>query len=98
MNERSPYLTSVLCFLAGGIAGAGASLLLAPQSGKATREAIARKVARSSASVRGLRDRAVTRGEEIWDEAAHRVGDAASALSGNGERKGGKKIEAPPAV
>jgi hypothetical protein len=44
-----------------------------------------------------LRDRMVTRGEEIWDETAHRVEDAASALSGNLERRPGKRSEAPPA-
>ena len=44
MNERSAYLSSMFCFLAGGVAGAGISLLLAPQSGKATRQMMAGKV------------------------------------------------------
>jgi hypothetical protein len=30
-----------------------------------------------------LKDRVVRRGEELLDEAAHRVGTAASALAGN---------------
>jgi gas vesicle protein len=38
MNERLPHLSSMLWFVVGGIAGAGISLLLAPQSGKATRQ------------------------------------------------------------
>jgi gas vesicle protein len=95
MNERSPYLSSVICFLAGGVAGAGISLLLAPQSGKATRQMMARKLSGSADSVRELRDRIVTRGEEAWDEAAHRVGEAAFALSGSVERKAGKRSEIP---
>jgi gas vesicle protein len=33
MNERLPYLSSMLWFVLGGVAGAGISLLLAPQSG-----------------------------------------------------------------
>jgi gas vesicle protein len=97
MNARSPYLLSTLGFLAGGIAGAGIALLLAPQSGKATREMMKRKVSDGADSVRSLGDRVVTRGEQIWDETALRVGDAASALSGTLDRSPGRKIEAPPA-
>jgi len=86
MNARSPYLLSTLGFLAGGITGAAIALLLAPQSGKATRQMMARKVDGGVGSVRGLRDRVVARGEEIWDEAGLRVGEAAAALSGSVER------------
>jgi hypothetical protein len=35
-------------------------------------------------SARGLKDRAVRRGEEVRDETVRRVGAAASALAGNG--------------
>ena len=48
-------------------------------------------------SARGLRDRVVNRSEAIWEEAAQRVGDAASALSGTAERKSEKRSEAPSA-
>jgi gas vesicle protein len=94
MNEQSPYLSSIVFFLAGGVAGAGLSLLLAPQSGKATRQMMASRLKVSADSVRELRDRVVTRGEEAWDEAAHRVGEALSGV----ERKDGKRGEAPTAV
>jgi hypothetical protein len=87
MNERSPYVSSILFFLAGGLAGAGASLLLAPRSGRDTREAIARRVGESARSVRGLRDRVLTRGR-----------DAASAIAGNGEQKAEEILEAPSPV
>jgi gas vesicle protein len=97
MNARSPYLSSPLWFLAGGIAGAGIALLLAPQSGKAIRQMMARKVSGGAHSARSFGDRVVTRGEEIWDETAHRVENAASALSGTLERKPGRGSEAPPA-
>ncbi len=90
MNDQSPYLSPILCFLAGGIAGAGLSLLLAPQSGKATRQMMAGKLRQSADAARALRDSIVTRGEDAWDEAAHRVGGAASALSGGVERKPAK--------
>jgi gas vesicle protein len=102
MNEQStpspsPYLSAMVAFLAGGIAGAGLSLLLAPQSGKATRQMMAGRLKGGADSARGLRDRVVTRGEEAWDEAALRVRDAASALSG-AERKDGKRSDATPAL
>ncbi len=97
MNERLPYLSSMLWFVLGGVAGAGISLLLAPQSGKATREMIVRKVDGGADSVREFRDRVVTRGEEAWDEAGLRVGEAVSALSGGVERKTGKRSEVRPA-
>ena len=97
MNERLPHLSSMLWFVAGGVAGAGISLLLAPQSGKATRQLIVRKVNGGADSVREFRDRVVTRSEEAWDEAGLRVGEAVSALSGSAERKTVKKGEALPA-
>lgn len=84
MNDRTAYITPMLCFLAGGFAGASVALLLAPQSGEATREAMRRKLRETDVSARGLKDRVVRRGEELRDEAARRVGAAASALAGNG--------------
>lgn len=40
MTNGDRALTAVLTFLAGGVIGAGAALLLAPQSGKKTRKVI----------------------------------------------------------
>jgi gas vesicle protein len=97
MNDRSPYVSSMFVFLVGAAAGAGLGLLLAPRSGRATRQMMASRLGESADSVRALRDRAVTRGGEAWDEAAHRVGEAASALSGGAERQSGKRSEVPPA-
>jgi gas vesicle protein len=88
MRERSSYLSSAYCFVAGAFAGAGLSLLLAPQSGQDTRRQMTRKLSGTADSARQLRDRVVTRGAEAWDEASHRVADAATALSGGAERKG----------
>jgi gas vesicle protein len=84
MNGPTTYSTWMLCFLAGGFAGASLGLLLAPQSGQATREAMRRKLRETDDSARGLKDRIVRRGEGIRDEAARRVSAAASALAGNG--------------
>jgi gas vesicle protein len=93
MNEQSSYRSSMLWFLAGGIAGAGLSLVLAPQSGKATRALVQSKVSGGADSVRQLKDRVVSRGEKMWDEAAHRVGGAASALAGCVEGTAAKPSE-----
>ena len=84
MNDRTTYSAWMICFLAGGLAGASAALLLAPQSGKATREAARGKLRDTADSARGLKDRIVRQGEEVRDEAVRRVGAAASALAGNG--------------
>jgi len=84
MNGPTTYSTWVLCFLAGGFAGAAAGLLLAPQSGKTTRDSMRRKLHETDSSARGFKDRILRRGEEIRDEATRRVSAAASALAGNG--------------
>jgi gas vesicle protein len=86
MNERTMYAW-MFGFLAGGLVGASVALLLAPQSGKATREAMQGKLRETAGSARGLKDRAVRRGEEVRDEAARRVSAAVSALAGNGADK-----------
>lgn len=59
MNERAEYMTWLCCFLAGGIAGASAALLLAPQSGRDTRGRMGRRLRRAARSARELRDRVV---------------------------------------
>jgi len=87
MNDRTSYLTSVFYFLAGALTGAGVALLLAPEAGAVTREMMRRKLRDTADSARHLRDRVVRRGEEVGEEAAHRVTDAASALAGRGPRK-----------
>jgi len=97
MRDRSPYLSSVFFFLGGTAVGAGLGLLLAPQSGTATRRMMTDRLRDGADSARELRDRAGTRGAEAWDEAAHRVGEAVSVLSGGVERKAGKKSEAASA-
>jgi len=101
MDDRatySTYSTCMLSFLAGGVAGATVALLMAPQSGSATRELMGRKLRDTADSARELKDEVVRRGGELREEAAHRVGEAASALAGNGRRKGrGNADDAPSA-
>jgi gas vesicle protein len=84
MTDRTAYITPVLCFLAGGLAGASVALLMAPQSGEVTREAVRRKLRETDAAARELKEKIVRRGEEVRVEAARRVSTAASVLAGNG--------------
>jgi gas vesicle protein len=95
MNNRQSYLSSILCFLAGGFAGAGLSLLLAPRSGRATRQIIAGRLSEGADSVRAVRDRAVARGGAVWDDAAHRVSEVGAVLSASAEGKAGKRSDGP---
>jgi gas vesicle protein len=73
MNDRTPDLTSLVTFLAGGVTGAAIALLLAPESGGATRQRMGRKLRDAADSAHALADRVVDRGEEIGDEVARRV-------------------------
>jgi gas vesicle protein len=84
MNDRTTYSTWMLSFLAGGLAGASIALLLAPQSGQATRNSMRRKLRDTADSAQALKDQIVRRGAALNDEATRRVSAAASALAGNG--------------
>jgi gas vesicle protein len=83
LNDRM----SIVIFLAGGVTGAAITLLLAPQSRSATRQRIRRTLRDTANSARDLTDQVVQRGEQIGDEAAHRVQEAGSALAGHRARQ-----------
>jgi gas vesicle protein len=83
MHDR----TSIVIFLAGGVTGAAITLLLAPQSGSATRQRIRRTLRDTANSARDLTERVVERGEQIGDETAHRVQEAGSVLAGHRPRQ-----------
>ncbi len=86
MDDQTPGwapFSSMFYFLAGGVTGASLALLLAPQSGSATRERIRRNLSDTAGSARNLKDQLLRRGERIRDEARHRVDNAVSALSGD---------------
>jgi gas vesicle protein len=103
MDDRTPdcrshgasYSALTFSFLAGGITGATVAFLLAPQSGKVTRQIVRRGLKDTADSARGLKERALRRGQELRDEATHRVEGAASALAGKTGQK--ERGEADPA-
>jgi gas vesicle protein len=87
MADRTSSSTSplnwALYFLAGGVAGAAAALLLAPQSGTATRERMRRRLRHTADSSRDLKDHWIRRSQRARSEARHRMEDAVSALAGD---------------
>ena len=89
MDDRTPTYPSPFTwkfyFLAGGVTGASLALLLAPQSGRATREMMRGKLNDTAGSARDLKDQLIRRGRKIRDEARHRVDGVVSALSGDGD-------------
>jgi gas vesicle protein len=93
MNERASHMSSVFYLLLGGVAGAGVALLLAPQSGRESRDRMGRKLRLSAGSMRTLKDRVARKGQEIRAEATRRMDEAASALAGNGRPQDVAKTE-----
>ena len=91
MHEHTPGCASpfgsLLYFVAGSVAGASVALLMAPQSGRATREMMRRRVRDAAGSTRALKDQVIERGRRMRDDATQRVDDAVSALAGNGGAK-----------
>ena len=85
-NGTSRWTSLLYLFLAGGVAGAGAGLLLAPQSGRATREAMRRKLHETGTFTRDLRDRVVRKGDGLREQAASRLNKVAAALAPAGPR------------
>jgi gas vesicle protein len=87
MNDRTVACTSpfslMLCFVAGGVAGASVALLLAPQSGRVSREKMRRELNDGAGSAREFKKLLIRRGQKVRNAARHRVDGAVSALSGD---------------
>lgn len=75
MDEQDSYSYSapVLYFLVGGIVGAGAALLLAPQSGRETREQLGQKLRDGADSARHMKDELIQKTEQMKDGLAHKT-------------------------
>ena len=77
MNDQTPdcashgtsYSALTFSFLAGGLAGATVALLLAPQSGKVTRQIMRRKLNETADSARDLKGRMVDKLNDAADSA-----------------------------
>ena len=81
-THSATYSALTFSFLAGGLAGATVALLLAPQAGRITRQIMRRKLSETADSAREIKGRAIRQGQQLREEATHRVEGAASALAG----------------
>jgi gas vesicle protein len=76
----------VLSFLLGGLTGAALAILFAPRSGEEMRELLGEKIRDGAARGRNLRDRAVTKGKEMLDDASDYVDTQREALERRRDR------------
>jgi hypothetical protein len=86
MHEQDPntYTTPALYFLIGGIVGAGAALLLAPQSGRETREQLGQKLRDGAEGARHLKDNLAQKTEQVKQGASRLKERAMTAFAGTG--------------
>lgn len=76
----------ILSFLVGALTGAAAAVLLAPRSGRETREILGERWKEASERGRGLRDEAVSRSRQKLDDAAGYVDRQRDALEKRRDR------------
>jgi gas vesicle protein len=86
---KGHYGVAMGWFLVGGLAGGCAALLLAPATGKRTRERLARKLRDTKESVTDFTDdladttrQIAEKASQITDKAARLAGDASAAARG----------------
>jgi gas vesicle protein len=76
----------ILSFLVGALSGAAAAVLLAPRSGRETREILGERWREASERGRQLRDEAVTKGRQTVDDATGYVDRQREALEKRRDR------------
>lgn len=83
MTDGTAYSAAVISFVAGGIAGAGVALLLAPHAGRQTRDEARRRLHDADHARLALRERVVERCEEMRAEATRHLEEADALLTGS---------------
>ncbi len=86
-NGTRRWSSLLYLFLAGGVAGVSAGLLLAPQSGKATRDTMRRKLDDTRTYARGLRERVTRQSEGLRERAARGLTTVAGKIAPNGQER-----------
>jgi len=86
-DDRNSNASSiVMAFLLGGLAGAALAVLYAPRSGRETRELLGEKIREGAERGRQMKDRAVARGREMYDDATDYVEKQREGLDKRKER------------
>lgn len=86
-NERDVNASGViLSFLLGGLTGAALAILFAPRSGRETREILGERLREGAERGREFRDRVVSRGRDIIDDASGFVHEQKETLERQRER------------
>ena len=68
-QDHSSTAGVLLSFLVGGLAGAAVAVLFAPRAGRETREILSDRVKEGMARGRDIKERVVTRSQNLRDEA-----------------------------
>lgn len=76
----------LLSFILGGLTGAALAILFAPRSGRETREILGERIRDGRERGRQIRDKVVTRGREILDDAQDFVEEQRETLTRKKER------------
>lgn len=109
MAQKSDFGAFLTGFFVGGLIGAAAAMLFAPQSGQETREQLAHKASelteqatKAAEDARERAEKALTEAREKLNEATHDLQTRAKDLQDQGrvlleERQKGKKVEEAPA-
>lgn len=86
-DERNANPSGViLSFLLGGLTGAALAILFAPRSGRETREMLGERLRDGTERGREFRERVVTRGREILDDASGFVQEQREGIERQRER------------
>ena len=93
-SHSASYSALTMSFLAGGIAGATVALLLAPRSGKATRELMGGKLNDAAHSARELKGRMSDKVNDAAHSARELKGRMADKVNGAAESARGLKDRA----
>lgn len=86
-DERNANASGViLSFLLGGLTGAALAILFAPRSGRETREMLGERLREGAERGREFRERVVSRGREILDDAGGFVHEQREAVERQRDR------------
>jgi gas vesicle protein len=80
MDDRAFYAATCLSFAAGALAGGAVACLLAPASGRETRDRLSRRLNASAKSARETRDRLLRKGAEAIRAASRQGEEAAQGM------------------